>query len=203
MRYTPAALLGAALLGFLPGAARADFISWSYNWSRTPGTVFADGSTTSFITLTDEKLKGAVGDSDIVATNLRTFSDAPRSNPAQFTNKQYTLSLFLLDKASGRSGTLFFTGEFNGDLSELSANITNAFTSAITQVLVLGRHKYTVTIGQYSPPGPQGSANAGSISAHAVVRVDDIPQAPEPTGLALAGLGLPALVLTLARRRRR
>jgi hypothetical protein len=203
MRYTPAALCVAALLWLFPAAApaRADFIAWSYNWSRTPGTVYADGSTTSFITLTDESQHTAVGDTTIVATNLRTFSDASPNDPAHFTDKKYTLSLSILDPGSGKSGVMHFSGAFNGDLSSQSANIKNTFLNATTQMVVLGLHKFTVTINEYAPPGPQSQTNAGSIAAHAIVRVDDIQTVPEPSGLLLAALGGLPLLGLLGRRR--
>jgi hypothetical protein len=202
MRYAPAALCGAALLWLGSAAsARADFIAWSYNWSRSPGTVFADGTTASYISLTDETSHSAIGDTTIVATNIRTVSDAPASNPVHFTNKKYTLTLSIVDTDSGKAGSMIFAGEFNGDLSSKSANIKNTFLSAATQVLVLGKHKFTVSINEYSPPGPQGQTNSGSIAAHAVVRVDDIQTVPEPSGWLLAALGgLPLLGLMRFRR---
>src|SRR5207253_3237971 len=97
----------------------------------------------SYITLTDEQLTKAAGSSDIVATNLNVFSNANPNHPATFTNKGYTLTLFLLDVQSGKSGTLSFTGLFNGDVSSDSSDIDNTFTGLTTQTLELGQHLYT------------------------------------------------------------
>src|SRR5262245_25651126 len=99
-------LLFGTLLATLLSAStvRADFVSWSYNWSRTPQTVLADsGGPSGSIFLTDEPLGKAAGSSDIVATNLRTSSDALRGNPATFTNQAFKLTMFLLDDKSGES----------------------------------------------------------------------------------------------------
>jgi hypothetical protein len=203
MRSPTAALGGAALLCLLSAAAaRADFVQWSYNWSRSPGQVFADGSTTSYITLSDESQHTASGDSDIVATNLHTFSDAPPADPAHFTNKGYTLTLSLTDLASGKSGQLVFTGQFNGDLSSQSANIANTFTGQTMQTIVLGSHKYTVVMNQYSPPGPPGESNAGAIAAHLKSLITITNLTPEPPAAALAGLGVVPLLGLAAWRRR-
>ena len=170
----------------------------------SPGIVYSDNSQTTYITLTDQLLATAAGNSDIVATNLRTYSDASPETPATFTNKAYTLSLFLQDVSSGLSGTLTYTGAFNGTLSTLNSNISNTFTGQQTETLLLGNNLYTATIGPYAPPGPTNSSNAGTISAYAQVSVQTIVQiqdVPEPNSLLLQA-GAPLAGLLWWRRRR-
>ena len=192
-----------ALLLAIAPAARADWIAWTYSWSNSPQTILADNpSGGGKISLTDEPTLEAVGNTDIVATNIRTFSTAPASAPDKFTNKAYSLALTLTDSTSGQSGTAAFTGVFNGTLTANSSNITNAFTSANTVVLDLGNNQYTVTLTAYTPPGPTGSTNAGAIGAHATVTVENIHpvlQSPEPTALLLAAFGIPLGLLQLRR----
>jgi hypothetical protein len=180
---------------------RADFVSWSYNWSRSPVAVGASAGGTGGLTLTDEPLNHADGTSDIVATNIRSFSSASRSHPDTFTNATYSLHLNLTDTASGATANMTFTGFFSGTLSATSANIANTFTGPTTFSQTLGGHVYTVTIGAYAPPGPPTASNAGSISAH--VGVDEFTppgpgpgptpgpsNAPEPSTLLLSGVGV-------------
>jgi len=190
--------LALALLFALPPSARAEHIPWMYNWSRSPSEIHADAPGTGFIRLTDESLKHAVGDSDVVATNMRTFSTATPSNPDHFTAKPYTLSLFLLDVDSGKSATLSFTGQIDGDLGANFSRLKNTFTGPPTQSIVLGNHVYTASNLTFTPPGVPGAANAGSISAHATISVE---QVPEPSTWLLSALG--AVSLGAFRRRHR
>jgi len=187
---------------FAHSKAHASFVPWTYNWGRNPIAVQADSPGTGGLSLTDEGTLHAVGSSDVVATNIRSFSSATRTAPDHFTAKPYTLSLFLKDDTSGQSTTISFSGTFSGALSSNSANITNAFTGSITKTVVLGAHTYTVNMGNFAPPGPPTASNAGSISAH--VFVDQDPDggggggggnqhAPEPSTMLLSLLGLSGL----------
>lgn len=188
MNASPAALGGLTWILLLIAAAdaRAELIQWSYNWSRSPVNVHADSPGTGYVSLTDEGMKSASGNSFLVAANLQAHSTAPIDNPDVFTNKPYTLNLFLQDQDSQKSGTVTFTGELNGTLTAESSNIRNTFVGQTTQTLVLGDHQYTVTIGPFTPPGPTGAVNVGSIAARAEVSVSTIFHLPEPSSGALA-----------------
>src|SRR5262249_61159315 len=127
MKFSPLTLVGVILAAMLApvSSVRADLIPWMYNWSRSPSVINADSPGTGHIPLTDETLKSAVGDTDIVATNLRTFSTATKAHPDTFTAKAYSLSLFLFDSGSGQSTTFTFTGKLDGTLTASSANLKN------------------------------------------------------------------------------
>ena len=197
MKLSPYHLAGvslALLLAFVP-KVHADPIAWAYNWSRSPAEVHADAPGTGKITLSDESQHTAFGDSDIVATNLKSFSTATNANPDIFTAKPYSVTLTLTDLASSTSGTLTFTGTLSGKLTGSSSNITNQYTGLTTQQLLRGDTLFTVTIGAYTPPGPPGSSNSGSIGAHTVVKVSHIipvQTLPEPGTLVLSLLGVGA-----------
>jgi hypothetical protein len=205
----------AVTLAFLlsPLFARADFVSWTYNFGRSPLAVPSGGLGTGGLSLTDESTHQADGTSDIVATNIRAFSSAPRNHPDTFTTSPYTLSLFLKDNASGLSTTLVFHGVFNGIISATSSNVTTTFTAPLAETVKLGSNAYTVNLGNYSPPGPPDASNAGSISAHVAVNEFSPPpptggggggpppaNAPEPTTFLLSCLGLSGMGLAAWRK---
>src|SRR5262245_57612657 len=144
MRHAPALVLAAFVWLLVPATpARGAFIPSKYNWSRNPSIIYSDTSHTTYITLTDEQLRSAAGASDIVATNIRTFSDADPNHPAQFTHADYTLTLYLLDVNSNKSGTLQFSGFLDGAVSSLSSNFQNTFNAPQSQILDLGAHQST------------------------------------------------------------
>jgi hypothetical protein len=205
MKATSATFAAIALAALLTSSncARADLIHWSYNWSRFPGNILPDNPASGGkITLTDESLKTAIGDSDIVATNIRTFSTSPDDKPDTYTNKSYTLSLFLLDQASNIGGTVNFNGIINGTVSANSSNLTNVFTSSTTQTIILGGDKYIATLGQFTPPGPPSASNSGSVSAHVAVTVEILSRVPEPATVTLASVGMALLLLARYRNQR-
>jgi hypothetical protein len=188
-RSTPLAALTLLLLAGV--RANADFIQWSYNWDRNPVSVLSDSGNGS-VSFTNEPLKNATGSSDTVATNLKANSLALASAPDTLNSTgAYSLHLTLTDTASGMTGTLTFAGKLGGNFSKDNANITNTFTSPLTQTLFLGNDSYTVSIGPYSPPGPPSSTNFGSIAAHVEVSaISATSTAPEPSTLLIGLCGL-------------
>jgi hypothetical protein len=203
MKFSPLTLSGAALALLLTTAsARAELIPWMYSWSSSPSVLHADSHGSSYVTLTDEPLKLVIGDSDIVATNLRTFSSVPANHPDHFTLANYTLSLFLFDPVSHQSATLVFTGYLDGTLSASNSNLANTFTGLSAQTVVLGGHRFLASALSYTPPGIPGSVNAGSISGHITIRVEAV-MTPEPATLALSSVGIVLLGIARLRQRRR
>jgi hypothetical protein len=201
-RSTPVVALSLLLLA---GArANADFIQWSYNWNINPISVLSDSGNGS-VSFTNQPAQTASGNSDTVATNLKANSLADPSAPDTLNGTgAYTLTLSLTDAASGQTGTASFSGKLSGSFSKDSANITNAFIGATTDVLTLGGNVYTVTVGPYSPPGPPDSTNLGSIAAHVAVAPDSggiTNFSPEPSSLLLGLFGLTGAGV-LSRRKR-
>ena len=197
---------GALVALLLSGAsARAAFIEWTYNWSPSTSKVFAGSTgTTSGVSLSNEPQGTAAGSSDIVATNIDAFSDAPRDAPEIFGDRgDFSLKLHLTDKASGVSADLTFGGKFTGPISSESADIDLSYTTPETLLVTLGDNEYEVKIGPYSPPGPPGSTNSGSIAAHVSARPASIEEAPEPSTMMLSCLGLSIVGYASWRRKRK
>ena len=191
--------LGALLVTLLAAPpARADLVSWSYNWSTTTPFVQAAGDPTAGIKVGAAGAGGLVqGNSSLVAASLSAVSSASPGTPSTIANAGYSLTLTITDKASGKQGSLTFTGVFNGTLSSAGVNISNAFASPLSRSVTLGSDSYVVTVGPFVPPGPPGAPVYGSIGASVVASLGSGtggttggPQAPEPSSLLLAGLGL-------------
>src|SRR5262249_46364034 len=116
-----------------------------------------------------------------------------------FTQKPYTVQLNITDKQSHMSGVFSFSGFFNGAINPTtqSSTVTASFTTTLLQK-DLGMHHYTVTIGPdtplsfttLSPDSGGSSAFVGLINAHVDVGPLSGSNTPEPTSLALAGMGL-------------
>ena len=198
----PAPLRAAALavLFLAAPAARAD-VAWTYTWDVTPKVLTGDPGNSGALTFTAPAADShAAGNSTVLAAALSTLSSALPSHPDTFSGQGYSLSLKLTDDASGQSGVLTFGGKLFGSMSAASSNITNSFTAPLTQTLSLGGHTYSVTIGPFVAPGGPMQDNKGAISAQVAVG-PAVAQAPEPSSLLLAALGLPAAA-ALRRRRR-
>src|SRR5262245_33493041 len=146
--------LALALVLSAAGGVRADMVtSWGYDWAASPSDVTAGSGK---INMSNEPFHTAVGDSVIVATNLKEFSKADPASPDMFgpMDGKYKLTLTLKDIDSGKSGSVAFTGQLQGVFSSLNSHVTNTFDAPTVQKLLLGSTQFTVTMKYYTPPGP-------------------------------------------------
>ncbi len=222
MRKTLVSLCATAALLVCGTAVRADNIPWGY--SATDTTIF---NSNNAIQTSSIQFKGsssvANNNSGIIIYNLTTTSSQDPSTPDSFVNVPFNLSVTLSDIKSSSSTQpnavsslpVSFAGQFNATGVSKASLLpgTNTWTTPTEATVTLGSddtgwRKYTVDLVSFTPPGQPGGA-PGSILA--VVTVTPTtgpggtgqppPDAPEPTGLVLAGLALPALLV--ARRRKR
>src|SRR5947209_13883757 len=138
--FTSAAV--AALLAVAP--ARADLVSWTYNAQPVlpgggPALQFdgpgGPGTGTGGVSFTNEPSASAVGSTDIVMTNTKTFSSATDSARDTFTTVgAYKLTLAVTDTATGQSHLFSWDGKLSGWATSGSSNLTNAFLSPMTQM---------------------------------------------------------------------
>jgi hypothetical protein len=188
------ALIAAALTCVLAADVRADplppdGVVWSYNWQ--PGAASVPGTAGGGVTFTTEPDRLSAGSSDVVATNLRTFSGQPAASAETFANGAYslTLNLSLTQDGNTFTGSLTFTGHLTGTFSADSSQVGNVFDDAGPKVAFLGSYTFTVTLTSYTPPGPPSQTNAGSIGAHVSLDAIRTESVPEPSTLALTCLG--------------
>jgi hypothetical protein len=197
--FCRSALAVAVCLGW-GSLARADYIA-QFNFTPDKADIFATNDPTlGKITLSNQSPAKAEGGTFLIATNITTSAvdTTSLSKPAVFKNAGYTLTLFITDLHTGKSDQMFFSGKFNGTVSTGSAQLTHTFTSPQTVSKQIGFHLYTVTVGSVVLPGNPTSGKVGSIGAVAIVTT-----VPEPSSLALAGLGLTMAVGWRLRRRPR
>jgi hypothetical protein len=214
MKRSVPVLLSVVIAALAAGTtARGDFVSWSYNFTPDSLLVQSDLPGTGGVTLTNEAPNGAFGTSDVLATNIRTFSSALGDVAGHFdrlTHASWGLTLTLTDDASGQSQTHHFTGELNGTLSgggvlpnghtvKGSANITSTAFNPLWNV-TLGGNPFQVNLNAYTPPGPPTAFNAGSIGAHVIVGETSSGgggggngNTPEPSTMILSCLGVAGL----------
>jgi hypothetical protein len=183
-------------------------VQWTYNFMPGAPAVLADGNPAAGVTFTNEPTGHAVGNSDIVATNLRVFSAAPGTSPDMLTgnNGNYSLALGLsTTDSTGNTvnGTLTFHGTLSGSFSSQNSNVNNQFGSDSSQQVSLGDFTFTVTLSSYTPPGPPDQTNAGSISAFVEVSSITTAQVPEPAAVVLSCLGGLSFLGAAWRRRNR
>lgn len=208
-RFAFAVILPIAAL--TPRRGEAGLIPWSYQWNTQPIVIQADPIspnqppggitlTPGAITISGGNPGVALGNANIVAVNLTAFTFAPTTDgkPYQFTNSQYRLGVTLTDVDSGKSGTLHFSGVFNGGFTPSSIHLDTHFTSASQQSLTLGHNRYSVSLTHFMPPDPPTEGGAGNISAWVSVQPMS---APEPSALLLGWSGLVGAVFSWLRRR--
>lgn len=219
MKRTLITLTTALALALLGPAARAemmdpepppgpsDLVEWEYKWTHTidGSVILADGELNAGVTVSQEA-GSAVGSTDYVASNLKTFSQATINNPSKLvTNGAYTLTLTITDKASGDSKSIDFTGKLGGRFGAGFAKVTNKFDDLEPKKLVFDKsgNTYLIWLDQYVGPGNQTSLNTGSLGGFIqTIAPGDVQKVPEPTGLLLGGFGLSMAGLGWWRKRR-
>ena len=182
-------------------------VSWTYNFTPGAPAVISDSNPTAGVTFTNELTKTAIGNSNVAAANMSTFSVASAGSPDVLSSHgAYTLSVTLgtTDGTGTHTATLTFNGKLTGTFSQDSSNITNVFGANSTQTANLGAYTFTVSLISYTPPGPPLQAQVGAIGAH--VDISNLTlqgsDAPEPGTMLLSGLGLSFLGGAAWRKRR-
>jgi hypothetical protein len=195
------AVLAVVLCLAITSPTRAGLVQWSYTTTPGTSTVSADGaSPVGNVQLTGGGAPAVAGPSSIVLASLSSFSTVDHSHPETFTNRPWSINVTISDTHSHTSGTLTFSGVFNGLLSSQSSLITNTFTGLTTQSITLGGNTYIVTADTYVPPSIPNASNTGAFGAQVAVR-GGAKGVPEPSSLLLCSLGAAGWVAVGWRRR--
>jgi hypothetical protein len=194
----------------------ADPIRWSYYYANIVGDGLSEfGNPTFGFVWAQQPVAGftslgpggifpigpipVTGSSKILVTNLWPFDvdKSPNAGLIPF-GVTYGLDVFITDTASGQGHLFVFGGELGGDISPTGYHIGNTFFGGRfppVQSNTIGGNFYTVSIGPFvAPTGPVDTGGGpvgppGTISAFVEV-------APEPSCLALAGIGLGCLAFS-------
>jgi hypothetical protein len=194
-------------------SARAADIPWSFNWTPSMTKLISSGGATNYLQISNEPGGTAAGNSNSVATNLKVFSDAPPitlGSPTFTGSSPVSFNLALTDTTSGLVHNFLYTVQFGGYINSHAAAVTANFVGPTTFSNVqIGSNLYTVNMPSYTPPGPPGSSNSGSLSVQISVTPGSggkppvIQGAPEPSTMALSCVGLSFFGLAGWRKRRR
>jgi hypothetical protein len=115
-----------------------------------------------------------------------------------FNQVPYALQLTLNWPTSGAhplTGNLVFTGTLNGTAGPGQFQMTNTLTGPTTQTLMLGGHRFDVSIFQdgVGPFPPGGPPAPGHANIFARITVDGVQATPEPSTLVMAFFSLGTL----------
>lgn len=209
-KFVCAAALAVGLLG--AASAQAD-VHWQANWSPSNDVIIAgDDSTVEFTNLnkssytTTAKLPVI----NTPTTNLTIKTEAPTNDPDVFVGQNYKLVLELTDTASGKTKSFDFLGKLSGTISTAGAAISNMFdpvTAIQTWTVPENGNFYTINLKDFVAPGSASNINTkGAMGADITVVAGDgggqVHDTPEPSTLALAGLGMAFTGLAAWRRRK-
>jgi hypothetical protein len=199
MKRWKSLLFAAAAAVALAGgsAARAD-IAWQANWS--PGSLALGVGPSTVINFTNLANAGYVtlaGQTTPVTTPISNTSIVTTAAPPgdSFSNKSYSFSLVLTDTLSGTTKTATFTGMLSGSASTGGGTVTNVFGPNSTQTLSFSNGDvYKVVLNNFSAPGSgQGITTQGAFTADVYAtgpgNSGNPHGTPEPSTMALAGLG--------------
>jgi hypothetical protein len=203
----PAAI---ALLLYGGAEARSDFVTWQVE-------VLVQDNMHSTSNLVGIALLGQGGAThsgsariDLIAVQFTDDRDRTGRSSVAVTD-DYLVSVFFTDKATIKSSNhLAFAGHMTGQIGASHPVLTNQFLAPTTQSTTLGGNVFTISLDPFTSPTVKGFFHdeiGGDVYEFGTMTafVDVRPAAnntPEPSCLALAGLGLGCLAAARFLRRR-
>jgi PEP-CTERM motif len=181
--------------------ARAD-INWQATW--TPGSpTLAVGplSAIDFTSLSNAAYTTTTAQPIISTpvTNLSIVTTAPITAPDVFSNRSYSLTMTVTDDGLMTNNThaFTFTGALSGNISVGGSYVSNQFGPNSTQSFTFANgDTYVVSLNGFLAPGSgtnistSGAIGAAVAASVSVTNSGTAHSTPEPSTLALGGLGI-------------
>ena len=214
MRRTTLASLAALAVALCLGQASpavAAFGDFTYTSTLGPPVTNGSGNNSSITLLgitTPTALNAATFAAPGTDTPVGTITLADLTGGLPYNdnyNFGYTITVNLTDVDSGFSGVVKLTGTLSGSIASDGVTESSSLVTSlpVAQSITLGTTKYTLTavLGKFfaSPgaPSPLTPGNPGRFTLETFAS----PAVPEPSSIALTGIGVVGL-LAIARRRR-
>lgn len=205
-----AAALAVGLLG--AASAQAD-INWHADWTPSDSSVVAGPKSNISFTNLANSLYTTTSALPVISTpvtNLTIVTTLGKGEHETFLPQNYKMSLLLTDDLSGNTHAFNFLGTLAGTISNSGASVVNVFdplTKSQEFTFANGNH-YKIDLNSYVPPGSGDNVNTkGAFGADITVTGNPdnghVHDSPEPSTLALAGLGMAFTGLVAWRRRNR
>jgi hypothetical protein len=220
-RLVPLALL-VVFLAVGPSSARAEPSFWSYAVSVPSVVSTSDGLPSSSPGAQGMHFVGAgpgrplQGSQSIPLLTMTTINTDDASS-FTFGNVHLPINVNVLALDSHALGSLRFTAMLNGtaDYAHQTSTVAVTFAGSGTDSVVLSGNRYTFSMDPVQPlrwvpaPGPGlgddplAGKFVGSVSADVRVSPVNVTDSPEPSGLALAGVGVACAAGIVVQRRLR
>jgi hypothetical protein len=198
------ALAALALAGLMTTTAHA--LPFNYTVASTLNGVTTPAGTPNIVNLGGGNTLTVIADAALnnnVPTDisLATFQlTGGSTSPAAPAAVNFNYALSITDQPSNQTGLFNLAGTFTiSNFTPGSAIQDVTFTSPSTQSLVIGGGAYTISTYRFSPDTVNDASSVGGFG----LRVDAVSAVPEPSSLALAGIGVAGLAGYGLRRRRR
>jgi len=178
--------------------ALAAFGDFSYTTTITPAVTTGTGSELDLISVTTPQFSNAAapGGTNSTVAFSQLLDLAPGGVYSDSYNVPYTITMTLTNTNSGGTDTFTITGSMIGTISSTDGSTvsSNFNSSTIDPILVfsktIGDAVFTLSAPVLTPPGAPLDNGTGLVGTFVVT----VSAVPEPSSIALMGLGVLGLV---------
>jgi hypothetical protein len=216
-RVTILTVLAVALFLAAVQSAQAGFgdftISTQFT-TPTGGTITAPSgdSTVNFLPPNGANSVPGTAPTSVIFAQLQLVDNSVATTYTDTYSIPYVIAVTLTDEDTGGKATFDITGTLTGSITDtngsFSASFSNSYSAPLSQTRLAGKTNYTLTVANASgffttPSPPSGADGVSSTNGTFAVMISAAPNGvPEPTSLALLGIG-GLLAIGVLRRRNR